>query len=147
MSKEKIMEEIKVGDKLPSLVLQEGIGEYKTVEVNIADLISKKRVVIFGVPGAFTPGCSKSHVPSFITAYDELLSKGIDIIICIATNDAYVMEVCIYYCVMIYLFCLSLTSYVLFTTLNYISIRFFHKLDNITISIPLQGMGTYVWWN
>jgi 2-Cys peroxiredoxin 5 len=99
MSDEKIINEIKVGDKLPSLVLQEGIGEYKTVEVNIADLIAKKKVVVFGVPGAFTPGCSKSHVPSFITAYDELLSKGIDMIICIATNDAYVMEVCMYYCV------------------------------------------------
>jgi 2-Cys peroxiredoxin 5 len=98
MSDEKIINEIKVGDKLPSLVLQEGIGEYKTTEVNIADLIAKKKVVVFGVPGAFTPGCSKSHVPSFITAYDELLSKGIDMIICIATNDAYVMEVCMHYC-------------------------------------------------
>ena len=45
------------------------------------------------VPGAFTPGCSKSHLPSFITAQDELKDKGVDMIICIATNDAYVMEV------------------------------------------------------
>ena len=45
------------------------------------------------MPGAFTPGCSKSHLPSFITAQDELKSKGVELTICIATNDPYVMEV------------------------------------------------------
>jgi peroxiredoxin len=49
-------------------------------------------VAIFGVPGAFTPGCSKSHLPSFMTAQDELKDKGIDMTICIATNDVYVMD-------------------------------------------------------
>jgi len=49
-------------------------------------------VAIFGVPGAFTPGCSKSHLPSFITAQDDLKSKGVSTTICVATNDAYVME-------------------------------------------------------
>ena len=51
------------------------------------------KVAIFAVPGAFTPGCSKSHLPSFMTAQDELKAKGVELTICIATNDAYVMEV------------------------------------------------------
>ena len=86
--------EKKVGDKIPSVVLKEGQADYdKPVDVNIADLIAGKRVAIFAVPGAFTPGCSKSHLPSFITAQDELKSKGVELTICIATNDPYVMEV------------------------------------------------------
>ncbi len=87
-------EEVKVGDKIPSVVLKEGQADYeKPVDVNIAELIAGKTVAIFAVPGAFTPGCSKSHLPSFITAQDELKSKGVELTICIATNDAYVMEV------------------------------------------------------
>ena len=86
--------EVKVGDKIPSVVLKEGQADYdKPVDVNIVDLIAGKRVAIFAVPGAFTPGCSKSHLPSFITAQDELKSKGVELTICIATNDPYVMEV------------------------------------------------------
>ena len=49
-------------------------------------------MAIFAVPGAFTPGCSKSHLPSFIDAQEELKSKGVDPTVCVATNDAYVME-------------------------------------------------------
>lgn len=87
------MEEIQVGYKIPSVTLMEGSPNYeKPKEVNLADLIKGKKVAIFAVPGAFTPGCSKSHLPSFITAQDELKAKGIDMTICIATNDAYVME-------------------------------------------------------
>mmetsp|Transcript_19323 Transcript_19323/g.44034 ORF Transcript_19323/g.44034 Transcript_19323/m.44034 type:complete len:153 (-) Transcript_19323:479-937(-) len=86
--------EVKVGDKLPAVTLKEGQPDYdKPVEVNLLSLIAGKKVAIFAVPGAFTPGCSKSHLPSFITAKDELASKGIEMIICVATNDAYVMEV------------------------------------------------------
>ncbi len=55
-------------------------------------MIKGKTVAIFAVPGAFTPGCSKSHLPSFIDAQDELKSKGVELTICIATNDAFVME-------------------------------------------------------
>lgn len=84
----------KVGEKIPNVVLLEGQADYeKPVEVNLHDLIKGKRVIIFAVPGAFTPGCSKSHLPSFITAMNDLKSKGIDMVICVATNDAYVMEV------------------------------------------------------
>jgi len=85
--------EVKVGDTLPSVVLKEGQADYASPkEVNLGDLIKGKKVAIFAVPGAFTPGCSKSHLPSFITAQDELKAKGIELTICIATNDAYVME-------------------------------------------------------
>mmetsp|Transcript_23420 Transcript_23420/g.28168 ORF Transcript_23420/g.28168 Transcript_23420/m.28168 type:complete len:200 (+) Transcript_23420:50-649(+) len=85
--------EVKVGDKLPFLVLKEGQPDYeKPVDVDLADLIKGKKVAIFAVPGAFTPGCSKSHLPSFIEAQDELKAKDVELTICIATNDAYVMQ-------------------------------------------------------
>merc|ERR1740124_35173 len=82
--------EVKVGDTLPSVTLMEGQANYeKPVPVNLSELISGKKVAIFAVPGAFTPGCSKSHLPSFITAQDDLKAK--EMTICVATNDAYVM--------------------------------------------------------
>jgi peroxiredoxin len=84
--------EVKVGDKIPSITMTEGLVDFEKKEVDIADLIAGKKVAIFGVPGAFTPGCSKSHLPSFITAQQELKDKGVEMTICIATNDAYVME-------------------------------------------------------
>ena len=87
------VEEVKAGDKIPSVVLQEGLPDFAGKnDIDIAELIAGKKVVIFGVPGAFTPGCSKSHLPSFITAKDELAAKGVDMVICIATNDLFVME-------------------------------------------------------
>mmetsp|Transcript_27101 Transcript_27101/g.48905 ORF Transcript_27101/g.48905 Transcript_27101/m.48905 type:complete len:163 (-) Transcript_27101:960-1448(-) len=86
-------DEVKVGDKIPSVVLKEGQADYeKPADVNISELIAGKKAAIFAVPGAFTPGCSKTHLPSFITAKEELKAKGVELIICIATNDAYVME-------------------------------------------------------
>lgn len=86
-------EVVKVGDRIPSVILQEGQADYgKPTAVDIAELIAGKKVAIFAVPGAFTPGCSKSHLPSFITAQDELKAKGVELTICIATNDAFVME-------------------------------------------------------
>ena len=89
-----MVSEVKVGDKIPSVVLKQGQADYeKPVDVNIADLIKGKKVAIFAVPGAFTPGCSKSHLPSFIDAQQDLKAKGVELTICVATNDAYVMEV------------------------------------------------------
>ena len=88
------MPEPRVGDKIPAVTLYEGLGDFEKQEVNLLELIAGKKVVIFGVPGAFTPGCSKSHLPSFIDAQDELKAKGVELTICIATNDLYVMEVC-----------------------------------------------------
>jgi hypothetical protein len=85
---------VKAGDKIPSVVMKELVtGADGPVEVNLADLVAGKKVAIFGVPGAFTPGCSKSHLPSFMSAQEELKAKGVELTICVATNDAYVMEV------------------------------------------------------
>ncbi|KAL9178265.1 hypothetical protein ACHAXT_001809 [Thalassiosira profunda] len=85
--------EVKVGDALPSVVLKEGQADYgKPKDVDLSELVRGKKVAIFAVPGAFTPGCSKSHLPSFIAAQEELKAKGVELTICIATNDAYVME-------------------------------------------------------
>merc|ERR1719410_2306693 len=84
---------VKVGQKIPEVTLMEGAADYgKPQNVHLPTLIAGKKVIIFAVPGAFTPGCSKSHLPSFITAKDELKKKGIDMVICVATNDAFVME-------------------------------------------------------
>lgn len=92
-SSETAMPEIEVGFKIPSVTLMEGSPNYESPkEVDLAELVKGKKVAIFAVPGAFTPGCSKSHLPSFIDAQDELKAKGVDMTICIATNDAYVME-------------------------------------------------------
>lgn len=88
-------EEVKVGDVVPSDIMLMELTESdgKPVTINLSELCQDKKVLIFGVPGAFTPGCSKSHLPSFMTAYDELKSKHqIDVILCVATNDAYTME-------------------------------------------------------
>ncbi|KAF9112826.1 Peroxiredoxin-5, mitochondrial [Mortierella sp. AM989] len=53
---------------------------------------SVKKAVLIGVPGAFTPGCSKSHVPGYLKHYSELKNKGVDMIGCVAVNDAFVMN-------------------------------------------------------
>ncbi|XP_078063601.1 peroxiredoxin-5, mitochondrial, partial [Mustelus asterias] len=77
-----------VGDKLPSVDVHEGDPH---CVVNTADLFKGKKGVIFGLPGAFTPGCSKSHLPSYVENYEALKKKGVEIIACIAVNDAFVM--------------------------------------------------------
>ena len=88
---------IKVGDRLPAGTLQ----EYYDVEkngcaigpnpVSIESLTKGKKVVLFGLPGAFTPTCSAKHVPSYLAAYDKLTAKGVDTIACMSVNDAFVM--------------------------------------------------------
>jgi 2-Cys peroxiredoxin 5 len=78
---------INKGDKIPSVDLFEGTPGNK---VNIADAIKGKKVIIFGVPGAFTPTCSKSHLPGFIDQHSEIKGKGVDEVICVACNDPFV---------------------------------------------------------
>ena len=81
---------IKVGDKLPDIELQVakagGIEKAKTSE-----LFGGKKTVLFAVPGAFTPTCSAKHLPGFIDKADEIRAKGVDQIVCISVNDAFVM--------------------------------------------------------
>ena len=88
---------IKVGDRLPEGTLTEMIDVETpgcTVGPNsfsVADLSRGKRVVIFGLPGAFTPTCSAKHVPGFVANHDKLKAKQVDEVWCIAVNDAFVM--------------------------------------------------------
>ena len=64
----------------------------KVVEKYARDIFKGKRVVLFGLPGAFTPTCSNSQVPDFEAAYDDLIAAGIDEVYCISVNDPYVMD-------------------------------------------------------
>ncbi len=88
---------IKVGDKLPAGTLSEYIeveGNGCSVGPNsfsVEDLTKGKKVVIFGLPGAFTPTCSAKHVPSYLADYDQLKAKGVSEIICMSVNDPFVM--------------------------------------------------------
>lgn len=80
---------IAIGDRLPSATLHESSpGD----TVDPASALSKGRVLLFGVPGAFTPGCSKTHLPGYIERREELGAKGIDTVACVAVNDAFVMQ-------------------------------------------------------
>jgi len=79
---------IKVGDQLPAATLFEGTPDGK---VEVAELFAGKRAVVFGVPGAFTPGCSKTHLPGYVEKADEIKSHGVDLIVCLAVNDPFVM--------------------------------------------------------
>jgi peroxiredoxin len=82
---------IKVGDKLPSIDVQyKTAGEVKTI--NTDELFGGKKVVLFALPGAFTPTCSASHLPGYVVNSDRLFEKGIDRIICLSVNDAHVMQ-------------------------------------------------------
>ncbi len=82
---------IAVGDKLPSIDLQ-----YKTDDgvqtINSDELFAGKKVVLFALPGAFTPTCSASHLPGYVVNSDKLFDKGVDRIVCLSVNDAHVMH-------------------------------------------------------
>ncbi|XP_071532511.1 peroxiredoxin-5, mitochondrial [Panulirus ornatus] len=79
---------VKVGDQLPSVDLFE---ETPAKCVNTRDLCAGRKVLVFAVPGAFTPGCSKTHLPGYITQADAIKSKGFHEIACVAVNDPFVM--------------------------------------------------------
>lgn len=79
---------IQVGEHLPAVEVQEGEPGNK---VAMDQLFKGKKGVLFAVPGAFTPGCSKTHLPGFVQQAEELKSKGIQEVACISVNDAFVM--------------------------------------------------------
>lgn len=81
---------IKVGDKIPEATLMT-MTDKGPAPVKSADLFAGKKVVLFAVPGAFTPTCSAKHLPGFVNNYDALKAKGVDTIACMAVNDAFVM--------------------------------------------------------
>lgn len=82
---------IKAGDKVPAgslgIMKKDGPGAITTDE-----LFKGRKVVLFSVPGAFTPTCSKSHLPGFVQNFAALMAKGVDTVACMAVNDVFVMD-------------------------------------------------------
>ena len=81
---------ISVGDRLPDVELHTMTPDGPTA-VRTGDVLGSGRVVLFAVPGAFTPGCSNVHLPGFLEHGDELRAKGVEKIVCVAVNDPFVM--------------------------------------------------------
>lgn len=82
---------IQVGDSIPAVNLTAITGDDQ--QSDTADkLFAGKKVVLFAVPGAFTPTCSNAHLPGFVVKADEIRSKGVDMIACLSVNDAFVMK-------------------------------------------------------
>jgi peroxiredoxin len=82
---------IKVGDKIPSVTLKHMTAD-GLADISTDELFSGKKVVVFSLPGAFTPTCSAKHLPGFVQNADALKSKGVDTIACVSVNDAFVMN-------------------------------------------------------
>ncbi len=81
---------IKVGDTIPSMKLMQATAEGPK-ETSTDDIFKGKKVVLFAVPGAFTPTCSAKHLPGFVQNAAALKAKGVDTVACISVNDAFVM--------------------------------------------------------
>lgn len=81
---------IQVGDSIPAMKLMQATAEGPK-EVATDELFKGKTVVLFGVPGAFTPTCSAKHLPGFVTQAAALKAKGVDLVACMAVNDAFVL--------------------------------------------------------
>lgn len=82
---------ISVGDRLPGATLSR-LGENGPESVDLAARLAGRKVVLFGLPGAYTRTCSVAHVPSFIRTAGQFAEKGVDEIICISVNDPFVMD-------------------------------------------------------
>ncbi|QIR15896.1 peroxiredoxin [Shewanella aestuarii] len=82
---------IQQGQALPAGTLGQ-LTKDGMVNHDVATLFAGKKVVLFAVPGAFTPTCSEAHLPGFVVLADQLKAKGVDIIACVSVNDAFVMK-------------------------------------------------------
>jgi glutaredoxin/glutathione-dependent peroxiredoxin len=83
---------IKVGDSLPADLKLKEMRDGAPKDVSLGELFKGKRVVLFAVPGAFTPTCSMKHLPGFVADADKMRAKGVDEIACVAVNDVFVMD-------------------------------------------------------
>ncbi len=81
---------IKVGDSIPSMKLMHGTADGPK-EISTDDIFKGKKVVLFSVPGAFTPTCSAKHLPGFVNNAAAFKAKGVDSVVCMSVNDAFVM--------------------------------------------------------
>ncbi|MCS5586931.1 MAG: peroxiredoxin [Porticoccaceae bacterium] len=82
---------IKVGDKVPEGTFTI-MGSEGPTGLSASEVFNGKKVVLFAVPGAFTPTCSVAHLPGFVVQYDEIIAKGVDTVACLAVNDVFVMN-------------------------------------------------------
>jgi peroxiredoxin len=87
---------IKIGDRVPDATLYESVefGEACPLSpkpISVAEAMKNKRVVVFGLPGAYTPTCSAKHVPGYLSHLDQLKAKKVDEVWCISVNDGFVM--------------------------------------------------------
>lgn len=82
---------IKAGDQVPSVTLIHMTAEGPK-EITTDELFKGKKVVVFGLPGAFTPTCSAAHLPGFVVNADKIKARDVDDIVCLSVNDAYVMD-------------------------------------------------------
>ena len=81
---------ISKGDRIPDITLKTN-GAKGPEDLNTREFFAGRKVVLFAVPGAFTPGCSNTHMPGFVVRADDILAAGADAIACLAVNDAFVM--------------------------------------------------------
>ena len=82
---------IQEGERLPEATVHV-MGDGGPTAVSTNDLFAEKRVVLFAVPGAFTPTCSQAHLPGFVAHAEKMKGTGVDSVVCIAVNDAFVMD-------------------------------------------------------
>lgn len=83
---------ISVGDRIPDVEVRVMGEDGAPQAAQSGDLLGSGKVVLFAVPGAFTPGCSKVHLPGFVDKADQLAGKGVDKVVCTSVNDAWVMD-------------------------------------------------------
>ena len=81
---------IQAGDKVPNCTLKT-MGAEGPQDITTEEIFSGKKVLLFAVPGAFTPGCSMTHLPGYVVKADKIKALGVDTIVCMAVNDAFVM--------------------------------------------------------
>lgn len=79
------------GQKIPSVTIQQATAE-GPADVDPAQLFAGKKVVMFSLPGAFTPTCSQKHLPGYVAKLPELKAAGVDLVACLSVNDAFVMK-------------------------------------------------------
>jgi len=83
---------IAVNERIPSVEFKHINADGKTVVLNTTDVFASKKMILFGLPGAFTPTCHKEHVPSYVARADELRAKGIEGVVCMAIGDHWLMK-------------------------------------------------------